>query len=165
MSTLSPKYNSRKWLTKDTHSSGYVMCFYDQNCKNYNWRIFIRIADCSYTFSLNLDSYHKKDTIRFLDNFQKLVSLEIKYFAFHQYTFKLAYTPSFGYLIITEHFRALNRLIKLGRFLGKPLKPKILVRLHFDDETCTQKQWNQKLNILKNEIFQYQQFLVANQIL
>lgn len=158
-------YNRRKWISKETHSSGYVMCYYNKSCFNDELQFFIRIADCSTSFLLRLDEYSKKDINRFLANLQKLVSLEIKYFVFHQYTFKVFNSVNFGYLIVKENFRGFNRLVKKNPNIGKLLKSKELIRLHFDEQTCTQKQWQRKLNILKAEISDFHQFLLNNKIL
>ena len=44
---MEPTYNERKWLSPTTHSSSYVMCYYDPQCPNDALRCFLRIADCS----------------------------------------------------------------------------------------------------------------------
>src|SRR5574344_1750574 len=41
------KYISHSWLSQNfSHSSSYIMFHYDMKCRNTNFKMFIRVADC-----------------------------------------------------------------------------------------------------------------------
>lgn len=160
-----PKYCSRKWLSADTHSSGYIMYYYNEKCKNSACTNFVRIADCQNVFVLDLDGLPRKDIHRFFNNLQNLLFYKIKYFVFKEYIFQYKKWVNGSFIEIKETYRAWNKIVKQRPKIGDYKKPKCLVRLHQDSETCTEKQWQRKLEIIKNETQAFHNFLSTNKII
>ena len=144
------KYQSRKWLSSDTHSSAYIFSYYNERCKNLSYANFIRIADCHKAVTIDLDRLSKKDIQRFLDRLYDLCNLKIRHFRFKQYVFKIHEDVNFSWLTI-------------DRVCDK--KRVNIITLHQDAETCTKLQWRKKLGIIKQEVSKFYNFLVFNKII
>jgi hypothetical protein len=147
------KYVRRKWLSSDTHSSGYIMYYYNQRCLNDACTNFVRIADCQYAFVLDFDGLPRKDIHRFFERMNSLLNLEIKSFRFKKYGFILRnYSKNHSRFCIVE-------------YSNKRKCPKVLVNLHHDRETCNLKQWQRKLKMIKEQTQSFYNFLKINNII
>ena len=151
------KYIRRKWLTQGNHSSSFVMCHYDPDCLNPEYENFIRIGDCNE--SVTITSSSSKTGVRRLINIIYNIILVIN-------GQKRSYTLRKGKF----KYRVFRRTIKLsdpfynveylniGRTkLGNKLN--IVVNLHKDVLTCDQKEWENKLSLLKTELVTFKNFL------
>lgn len=160
------KYCTRKWLSPSTHSSAYVMCYYNPDCINSTYRLFIRIADCERSFVYDDDPKKIKTTIKVLNKIIDLAEGRI-----HKFTI-----ASGGPFVFEFHNRQITNLngavigsvFSVSRYYPKRIikkygfksdNQKSLLHLHCDDETCSEKEWFRKMNVLATELKKFVTFL------
>lgn len=143
------KYVRRKFISPETHSSAYVMCYHNEKCMNKGFLTFLRIADCHKAFCLEMQWYSKKDLNRFFDRIDALLSFKLKRFVFKEYEFVLKQPSS----------------EKSSLFINDYEHKKRIVRLHKDGDTCTEVQWRRKLSVLRTEINLFRDYLQVNNII
>lgn len=147
-------YSSRAWLSEDTHSSGYVMCYYNPDCLNEEWKFFIRIADCSEVFYLLRNTRQKQTMINDINGMIAVIDKDRRAYTFRtgirsiQFALKeFEYAP-IKHLTVTEITKHLQR-------------PKNIITLHQDIHTCSEEQWDEKIRILKTELIKFRTFLLS----
>lgn len=139
-------YISRKWVSEDTHSSGYIMYFHNLESLNDEYLSFCRIADCSRSVVFSFKGLPQHRKFKFLNNLVLLCSKKINYFKFQGLILRLFDSEALSYLVIYKRDASTNTT-------------KSLVRLHFDKETCSRSQWESKLSILTQETLNFKAFL------
>ena len=151
------KYNSRAWLSPNSHSSGYIHCYYDPSCPNPETSHFIRIADCGRVFQLYRTSRQIK---RMIENTGTLIkSLSRKDFL---YRISDAGVRTYTFLLQEEFLEnsfygsfSVQSIIKT-QFSKKTSS---VIRLHADPQTCSPEEWEEKKRILLQELLMFQEFL------
>lgn len=140
------------------------MCYYDQNCLNDHFKFFIRIADCQESHVINFTKTSKTYVNGFLKKILALLDGKIDSFYDKSFHYKIAkiHKPivddpfstdkSFHYKFQVEDEATLNRYDK----------PKTMLYIHADKETCSLQEWDNKIAIIKEEITNFKQFLIDN---
>lgn len=145
------KYIHRDWLTADNHSSSYVMCHYDLSCLNADYRLFVRIADCTDVFQLKADPTkvsmrslikHIRGILLVLDGVKKSYTFGPTYNRYRVTTFKCDWSESVSIYNI-----------------GTNKSTKLLVRIHKDAMTCFQDEWDRKVGVLRQSLTEFVNFL------
>lgn len=149
---MSNKYILRKWLTKDNHSSSYVMCHYDPHCLNPDYSVFIRFGDCHGVITLRFINKIKniKTLITIINNILMVIKGK-----------KKSYT--FGNGIIKNRITKIknkeeDESLVISRYIigNKPIKE---IQIHKDKFTCLDEEWLDKLTILDKTLNDFKEYL------
>lgn len=154
MTTLT--YNKKQFISPDTHSSGYIFCYYNTDCLNSEFKWFIRIADCQESHLINFTGRSKAYIRGFFKKMLALLDGRIKDFydtEFH-YQLKLNKNP-FRYRL---HIQSTVNKTEYGFY-------KTVLYIHADEDTCDRQEWSNKISIIKTQLQDFKLFLEENKLL
>ena len=154
-------YNSRAWLSPNTHSGASLHCFYDPDNINPDFVCFIRITDCLHSFVLNRGVRKRKTFINELEGILLVLKKKRRTFSVTEggdrYSFRyLTHPDMVTFDVVKTHSR---KVIKL---LGRTIEQKLLIRLHSDPKTRDHEEWDQKISSLISELEKFRSFLLKS---
>lgn len=165
-------YCSKKFICPETHSSGYIMCYYNENCPNYDYRFFIRIADCHKVVIIKKKINNLKGMISLIKSIIAVLEDKKKSFTYKDNVFRYRfYRVSMNrhkdhhfeqFIIAKKVVLPKETIVHLNENLNAKLEvgvEKILVIIHADRYTCTLEQWKNKIKLMTDELNAFKTFL------
>ena len=138
------KYNTKRFISPETNSSAYVMCYRD------GVDMCIRIADCSEIAQFYLDPKSIKSALKLIKGISAIIAGDKK-----SYTYNSSYAK--------YRFRKTLRegdpqfiILKKSKTSTKDYDVKVLIHT---DNTCDEAEWRRKLSVLKDELEKFRLFL------
>lgn len=142
-------YVTRTWLSPLTHSSGFIMCYYDPNCLNNECNLFVRLSDCLCATSFYFEQRQISKMLQFIDGVVAVIEKRRRSYTVsitaHRYRLKL-----------TEFVDWANLSIHCDNG-GK--NEKLLTNIHYDKYTCTKEEWETKKALLVCDLLAFKTFL------
>lgn len=163
---MEERYFSKQWLTEADHTSSFVMCFYDPNGNNTDYRAFIRIADCERSITIAIDQVKNKKHVarKLIDFIDKVVSvIDGKH---RSRRFRYRSSSSIFTRIQLKNVNEETAFLDIEKarlYYDESHKSRVQVydgiRLHYDYFTCDYPTWLCKLGILRGELLAFKVFL------
>lgn len=152
-------YARRSWLSENTLSSGYIMCFCQPGATIYSTTLTVRLADCDRTFTLTRNLRNLKSFITDIDTLLSVVVGKRK-----QATFGPK-DAMFRYRVSLQEENGISGLT-VGTIVSKKLnskfegfKAKEIIHLHQEDLDSDKSNWNSKLKVIEKVLTEFKAFL------
>ena len=145
------KYNTKRFISPDTNSSAYVMCYRD------DVDMFVRIADCTNVVMFGYNPKTIKGLIKLIKGISAVIAGDRKSYTDNdsvaKYQFRKSIFEGDNQFLIIRKRRIRNKT-------SNSQQQRVKVVIHADN-TCDEAEWYRKLSVLRSELEKFREFLEA----
>lgn len=152
VSMMIRKYNTKRFISPETNSSAYVMCYRD------DVDMFVRIANCSEIAQFYLNPKSIKSALKLIKGISAIIAGDKKSYTYNASIVKYQFKKNI--FEGDNQFLIIRKISPRNKTSNSPQSQRIEVIIHTDN-TCDEAEWHRKLSVLRSELEKFREFLEA----